>query len=161
MPSLFDMFQPQNAAGEPVGFGDALASRSNSLIGLGLGMLQPSRPLQGESTYGNMLQGYMGGAGLDARTAAEAAKLRHQKLQDARQAAMDKFSMSMREREFARGNITDAQRAMGDVLGPNATPEQKAEFMKGYYASKTDPGSWVLKVAASPQLLRQLASHPH
>lgn len=148
--SLFDMFQPQNAAGEPVGFGDALASRSNSLIGLGLGMLQPSRPLQGESTYGNMLQGYMGGAGLDARTAAEAARLRHQKQQDARQAAMDKFNMSLREREFARGNITDAQRAMGDVLGPNATPEQKADFMKNYYASKTDPGGWILKDIIDP-----------
>jgi hypothetical protein len=150
MPSLFDMFQPQNAAGEPVGFGDALASRSNSLIGLGLGMLQPSRPLSGESTYGNMLQGYMGGAGLDARTAAEAARLRHQKQQDARQAAMDKFNMSLREREFARGNITDAQRAMGDVLGPNATPEQKADFMKNYYASKTDPGGWILKDIIDP-----------
>ena len=47
--SLLDMFQPPMPAGEPAGFGDALTSRSNSLIGLGLGMLSPSNPLRGQS----------------------------------------------------------------------------------------------------------------
>ena len=83
--SLWDMFQPSNAAGDPAGFGDALTSRSNSLIGLGLGLLQPSRPLQGESTWGNALQGFQAGAQLDARTAAALAA-RRQHAQDRAQA---------------------------------------------------------------------------
>jgi len=51
--SLMDMFQPRDAAGEQSNFADALQSRSNSLIGLGLGLLQPSNPLRGQSSWGN------------------------------------------------------------------------------------------------------------
>ena len=46
------MFQPQNAAGEPASLGDAFTSRSNSLIGLGLGLLAPSNPLRGQILLG-------------------------------------------------------------------------------------------------------------
>jgi len=135
--SLVDMFNPRDAAGEPSSFADALQSRSNSLIGLGLGLLQPSNPLQGQSSWGNALQGFQAGAGLDARTAQAAAALKQHRA----------------DRAQAQANlqITDAQRAMRDVLGPNATPEQQGEFMKNYYASKTDPGAWILKDIIDPR----------
>ncbi|HYV87510.1 MAG TPA: hypothetical protein VFA91_02965 [Candidatus Polarisedimenticolia bacterium] len=135
--SLMDMFQTRDAAGEPSSFADALQSRSNSLIGLGLGLLQPSNPLQGQSSWGNALQGFQAGAGLDARTAQAAAMLKQHRADQAQ--------------AQANLQITDAQRAMRDVLGPNASPEQKADFMKNYYASKTDPGAWILKDIIDPR----------
>jgi hypothetical protein len=127
--SLMDMFQPRNATGDPSNFADALASRSNSLIGLGLGLLQPSRPLQGESAYGNALQGFMGGAGIDARTAAEAAKLKQQALQNTRQAAQDAFMRQMAEKQFARGGETPFQKMTADITKYGTPAEQ-------FYASQ-------------------------
>src|SRR6187200_1846288 len=66
--SLMDMFQPQDAAGQPVSLGDAVTGRSNSLIGLGLGLLSPSNPLRGQSGWGQALEGFQAGAALDTRT---------------------------------------------------------------------------------------------
>jgi hypothetical protein len=137
MPGLMDMFQPRDLGGEnkPVSFADALAQRSNSLIGLGLGLMSPSWPGQATGIAAG-LEGYQRGAGQDAQAAQAAAALRERRA----------------ERAQAQANlqITDAQRAMRDVLGPNATPEQKSEFMKNYYASKTDPGAWILKDIIDP-----------
>jgi len=135
--SLMDMFQPRDAAGEQSNFADALQSRSNSLIGLGLGLLQPSNPLRGQSSWGNALEGFQGGAALDAKTAQAAAMLKQHR--------------DDRAQAQANLQITDAQRAMRDVLGPNASPEAKANFMKNYYASKTDPGAWRLKDIIDPR----------
>ena len=135
--SLMDMFQPRDAAGEQSNFADALQSRSNSLIGLGLGLLQPSNPLRGQSSWGNALEGFQGGAALDAKTAQAAAMLKQHR--------------DDRAQAQANLQITDAQRAMRDVLGPNASPEQKSEFMKNYYASRTDPGAWILKDIIDPR----------
>jgi len=135
--SLMDMFQPRDAAGEQSNFADALQSRSNSLIGLGLGLLQPSNPLRGQSSWGNALEGFQGGAALDAKTAQAAAMLKQHR--------------DDRAQAQANLQITDAQRAMRDVLGPNASPEAKAEFMKNYYASRTDPGAWILKDIIDPR----------
>jgi hypothetical protein len=146
--SLLDMFQPQNPAGEPVGFGDAVTSRSNSLIGLGLGMLQPSNPLRGQSTWGNALEGFQTGAALDARTAAEGARLRHQKTQEARQAANDAFQRQqalldrdLKERQFVRSDpanvpseFTRAARDLGLTPG---SPEH-TQFAKQFYAPKAE-----------------------
>jgi len=109
--SLMDMFQPQDAAGQPVGFGDAVTGRSNSLIGLGLGLLSPSNPLRGQSSWSQGLEGYMAGSALDTRQATSKATLAHQRTQDARQAAMDKFhrdqavqSQQNWQRQFDRGD---------------------------------------------------------
>jgi hypothetical protein len=99
--SLMDMFQPQDAAGQPTDLGGALTGRSNSLIGLGLGLLSPSNPLRGESTWGNALQGYMGGAGLDAKQATSKAALAHQSRQEAFQRSQAAQAQSNFEREFA------------------------------------------------------------
>jgi hypothetical protein len=99
--SLMDMFQPQNAAGEPASLGDAFTSRSNSLIGLGLGLLAPSNPLRGQSSWGQALEGFQGGAALDAKTATAAAQLAHQKRQEAFQRSQAAQAQSNFEREFA------------------------------------------------------------
>jgi len=120
-----DMFQPQDAAGQPASLGDAFTSRSNSLIGLGLGLLAPSNPLRGQSSWGQALEGFQGGAQIDARTAAAAAQLKQHRADQAR--AQDNA-----DRAFAACQVTDAQRAMKDVLGPNATPEAKANVMQSY-----------------------------
>ena len=61
--SLMDMFggnaplqfSPRDYAGNQIGMGDAIAQNSNSLVGLGMGLLQPYRP--GESPYAGALQG--------------------------------------------------------------------------------------------------------
>jgi hypothetical protein len=87
--SLMDMFSgraplefsPTDAAGGQTDFGGALASRSNSLIGLGLGLLQPSNPLRGQSTWGNALEGFQSGSALDTRQA----QLKQQTARDAYQ----------------------------------------------------------------------------
>ena len=135
--SLMDMFQSRDPAGESSSFADNLQARSNSLIGLGLGLLQPSNPLRGQSSWGNALEGFQGGAALDAKTAQAAAMLKQHR--------------DDRAQAQANLQITDAQRAMRDVLGPNASPEQKSEFMKNYYASRTDPGAWILKDIIDPR----------
>jgi hypothetical protein len=147
--SLMDMlggnaplqFSPRDYAGNQIGMGDAIAQNSNSLVGLGMGLLQPYRP--GESPYAAALQGFQAGSVADSRRGYQQAQLQHQKRQEARQAANDAFTRS-------QAGITDAQRAMKDVLGADATPEQKADFMKSFYASKTDPGGWILKDIIDP-----------
>ena len=125
--SLMDMFQAQDAAGQPVGFGDAVTGRSNSLIGLGLGLLQPSNPLRGESSWGNALQGYMGGAALDTRTASQKAQL-------AQHAADRKQAQSNFERTFTEGQMTEAEKlARASNLKPG-TPEHQAFIAKAIQA---------------------------
>ena len=103
--SLMDMFQPQDAAGQPASLGDAFTSRSNSLIGLGLGLLAPSNPLRGQSSWGQALEGFQGGAQIDARTATAAAERRQRAAEAAmsrsQHAADSARAQSNFEREFA------------------------------------------------------------
>src|SRR6185295_7843835 len=136
--SLMDMFQPRDPAGEPVDVGNAIASRSNSLIGLGLGLLSPSNPLRGQSAWSQALEGYQGGAALDTRQATSKAALAHQKMQDARQAAQDRQAQSNFERQFTRSdpaNIpTEFTKAARDLGLTPGTPEH-AQFAKNFYST--------------------------
>ena len=83
--SLMDMFSgnaplqfsPRDYAGNQIGMGDAIAQNSNSLVGLGMGLLQPYRP--GESPYGAALQGYQAGSVADSNRGYRTAQLQHQK----------------------------------------------------------------------------------
>jgi len=102
--SLWDMFQPQDAAGQPTDLGGALTGRSNSLIGLGLGLLSPSNPLRGQSSWGQGLEGFQAGAQIDARTAAAAAQLKQHRADQARaQANSDRsFKEGVRQFDVAR-----------------------------------------------------------
>jgi hypothetical protein len=147
-------FTPRDYAGNQIGIGDAIAQNSNSLVGLGMGLLSPYRP--GESPYAAALQGYQAGSVADSNRGYRTAQLQHQKTQEARQAANDAFQRQqaaldrdLKERQFARGDVTDAQRAMKDVLGSDATPEQKAAFMKQYYTPKTE-GDWQIVQVPHP-----------
>ena len=101
--SLMDMFQPQDPAGQPVGFGDALSSRSNSLIGLGMGLLSPYRPSAGESPWVNALQGWQSGGQLDARIAQAAAARRQHAADRAQAQANANRSFNEQVRQFNVG----------------------------------------------------------
>ena len=131
--SLMDMFEPRNAGGEPSSFADALQSRSNSLIGLGLGMLQPSNPLRGQSSWGNALEGYQAGAGLDARTAQAAAALKERQ-------AERKQSQANFERTFTENQMTEAEKLARAAGFTRGTPEHTA-FIQKAIQSKTE-GDW-------------------
>ena len=114
--SLMDMFtgrapmefSPTDPAGGQTDFGGALASRSNSLIGLGLGLLQPSNPLRGQSTWGNALEGFQSGSTADTRQAQlkqqagrDAYQRGRQTSQDAYQRDQDRLIRDFQERKFA------------------------------------------------------------
>jgi len=144
------MFQPQNAAGEPASLGDAFTSRSNSLIGLGLGLLAPSNPLRGQSSWGQALEGFQGGAQIDARTAAAAAERRQREREHAaaraQHAADSARAQSNFERQFARSDPanapTDFTRAARDLGLTPGTPEH-TQFAKEFFAPKTEQPSIV------------------
>ena len=151
--SLMDMFQPRsNVDNSPIGYGDAIAQNRASLIGLGMGLLQPRSLAVGAPTgsaFTNALAGYAQGAQADAANAYRQAQLAHTQRQEAFQRSQAAQAQSNFERTFARGDVTDAQRAMRDVLGPDATPDQKSAFMKNFYQSKTE-GEWDLKDIQDP-----------
>jgi hypothetical protein len=78
MPGLFDMLggqQQGDAYDQPRGLG----GMSNSLIGLGMGLLQPTNPWAGTNAWTNALQGYQTGAALDQRTRAQQQQLAMEK----------------------------------------------------------------------------------
>jgi len=67
--SLMDLFsgsqqQPQDNLQQ----GGGISGMSNSLVGLGMGLLQPYNPWAGTNAWSNALQGYQTGAALDQRT---------------------------------------------------------------------------------------------
>jgi len=131
--SLIDMFNSRDPAGEPSSFADNLQARSNSLIGLGLGLLQPSNPLRGQSSWGNALEGFQAGAGLDARTAALAA--------DRRQHAGDRAQAQANfERTFTENQMTEAEKLARAAGFARGTPEHTA-FIQKAIQSKTE-GDW-------------------
>lgn len=155
--SLMDMFQPRNAGGEPSSFADALQSRSNSLIGLGLGMLQP-RSLAVGAPVGNAwtgaLEGYQQGAAQDARQAYAQQQLKHQKTQEARQAAMDKFNMGMREREFTQSALTPYQKMQSDIAAAKGTPNEQQ--VMDFYRNQLDAGPPQTREIFDPTLGRNV-----
>ena len=66
----------------------------------------------------------------------------HQRRQEAFQRSQAVRAQSNIDRQFARSDpanaVSPAQMAMRDVLGPDATPEQKSAFMQDFYRSKTE-----------------------
>jgi hypothetical protein len=135
--SLMDMFTPRDAvSGQPTGFGDAIAQNRQSLIGLGMGLLQPRSLAVGapaQSAWGNALQGYQQGASADAANAYKQAQLQHLKAQDARAAEALAFQKQ-------QAGITDFQRAAKDLGLTPGSPEY-ADAVKKYYEPKLE-GDW-------------------
>ena len=107
MPSLMDLYKPQQPTMES-GLNNLMSGgMSNSLIGLGMGLLQPSRPGYGESSWGNALQGLMAGQKSDqsAATARQNAQLqlydRAYREQEARRAQSNADRLfSLQQRQF-------------------------------------------------------------
>ena len=127
--SLMDMFQPTDPSGAPVDLTRALQSRSNSLIGLGMGLMGASRPGLGQA-----LEGFQAGAAADARQQAlgEASKERKQ-------------AQSNWERQFARSGESDWARVAREIM-PDAKPGSP-EYLQGakqFYASKAE-GDWTVQ----------------
>jgi hypothetical protein len=143
--SLMDMlggnaplqFSPRDYAGNQIGMGDAIAQNSNSLVGLGMGLLQPYRP--GESPYAAALQGFQAGSVADSRRGYQQAQLQHQKAQEGRQARQDAIMNSLREREFARGGQTEFQKIQADI-------EKYGEPARQFYSSKSGDTSQITKI---------------
>jgi len=146
--SLMDMFggnaplqfSPRDYAGNQIGMGDAIAQNSNSLVGLGMGLLQPYRP--GESPYAGALQGYQAGSVADSNRGYRTAQLQHQQRQEAFQRSQAGQQQSNWERQFERSDPakqqTDYQRALRDLYPDGATPEQKAELARQIWLPKTE-----------------------
>jgi hypothetical protein len=138
-PGLFDqMFRPgggyYGVGGQQdpnLNLGSALAQRQNSLIGLGLGLMAGSR----QDPYGRALSGYQQGAGLDTETLARNQSLAERRAERAQ-------AQQNWEKTFARGGITDAQKAADDLGLRRGSPEH-IEFMKQFYLPKTEQPSIV------------------
>jgi hypothetical protein len=156
MPGAFDNpywggggFAPVDPLGQSTqGFGGALTSRGNSLIGMGMGLLQPYRPWAGESPWTNALQGWQTGSAADIASARTQQQIRQQALERQDRLAQQTFSRGMEERrlklaeeQFKRGGETEAERAARLVLPPDATDEQRREFYKTFLLPKTE-GDW-------------------
>ena len=144
--SLLDMFQPRsNVDNTPIGFGDAIAQNRGSLIGLGMGLLQPRSLAVGAPTgsaFTNALGGYMQGAQTDAANAYRQAQLAHTKSQEAFQRSQAAQAQANFERTFARGDVTDFQKAAKDLKLTPGSPEY-SKFAEQFYAPKTEQPSIV------------------
>ena len=155
MPSLFDMFSPQDISGNQIGFGDALRQNSQGLVGLGMGMLQPRSLAHGapvSSAWGDALQGYQQGAQADTRRNVAQAQLQHQKRQEAFQRSQAGQQQSNWERQFERSDPTKAPTEFGKIsrdLGLVPGTPEYLEAAKQYYQPKTE-GDWqITKTSAS------------
>src|SRR5262245_28685073 len=115
MPGLLDLISGNNAQPDP-GMPTGLAGMSNSLIGLGMGLLQPTNPYRGINAWTNALQGYQAGAQADA------------------QRAQDAWKRNLAERQFAREGLSDFQKMQQDIARYAGTPQ--AEDVKRFYAAK-------------------------
>lgn len=158
--SLMDMlsgkapleFSPRDYAGNQIGVGDAIGQNANSLVGLGMGLLQPYRP--GESPYANALQGFQAGSVADSRRGYQQAQLAHQKTQDARQAAQDKQAQENWKAQFARGGETAYQKMQADLARVAGTPEEQQ--VRDFYRSQLDAGPPQTREVFDPALGRNV-----
>jgi hypothetical protein len=153
MAGLLDLFgggqsQADDYAQQPRG----LSGMSNSLVGLGMGLLQPYNPWAGTNAWTNALQGYQAGSALDQRTAQQQQELAMQRQRMAlaqseagRQAEQWKQEFGLRQKQFERGDMTDAQRAWNDKVAADPSladnREEKIKHFGDWYRSKGE-GDW-------------------
>src|SRR5262245_47952728 len=153
MAGIFDNLYGGRQA-DDYGGGGGLGGMSNSLIGLGMGLLQPYNPYQGTNAWTNALQGYQAGAALDQRTRAQQQELAMQRERMAlarseagRQAEQFKQEMDLRRQQFERAGMTDAQRAWNDKVAADPSladnREAKIQHFGDWYRQKGE-GDWTL-----------------
>lgn len=114
MPGLLDYFGGAGGSN----FMDAISNNRNSLIGLGMGMLAPSYPARGESPWSNALQGFQGGAGLDAQNMRARQQLAQHQADRAQAQANADRTYKLQERQFEEANW-----APGTYKDPNTEQE--------------------------------------
>jgi hypothetical protein len=136
--SLMDLLsgntQPMDTLGQPTGWGNALASRSNSLIGLGLGLLQPYNPWAGTNPYSNALRGYMAGAQGDEEAARSSRDFAFRQQQA-------RLAQANFNRQQGRLEQSPADQMIADLRKYAGTPYENE--VKTYYAKQTG-GQWQL-----------------
>src|SRR5262245_4364015 len=106
--------------GQPAGLG----GMSNSLIGLGMGLLQPYNPWAGTNAWSNALQGYQAGSVLDQRRA-----------QQAQEAAMQRERLAL-----AREQMNREPEAIRQLRAAGVPQERWAELLYPR-ADEWKPGS--------------------
>jgi hypothetical protein len=122
-----DSYQPTNALGQPGSLSDALASRSNALIGMGAGLMSPRGLLS--SPWSQALQGYQKGAEADTKQAALQAEIERRKTEDARQAAQRALAQSNWERQFARSDPANTLTEFGKMMQDQGITKGSPEFI--------------------------------
>lgn len=137
--SLLDLFGPRDIGGNATGFGDMLAQRSNSLIGLGLGLMSGTA----QDPYGNAMRGYAQGASSDQDRYQSAQRLAEQRAARAQSIAEHRADRAQAqknwEQQFQRSGESDFDKMQRDIQKYGAdTPEGKQ--IRDYYASKLGGG---------------------
>lgn len=118
---LLDFFGGNN--GQQPGYGGGgFGGMSNSLIGLGMGLLTPYNAWKGESPWSNALQGYQTGAVVDQRRQQQQQELQMQRERMAQAKALaDREPESIRQLRAAGV----PQEKWADYLYPKAQPDLK------------------------------------
>src|SRR5262245_50309012 len=106
MPGIFD--------NDPYGGGGGIGGASNSLIGLGMGLLQAYNPWAGTNSWTNALQGYQAGAALDQRTRAQQQELAMQR----ERMAMAREQMNRPPEAVRLWQASEGNPAMREALFP-------------------------------------------
>jgi hypothetical protein len=86
------------------GFNQGISDNRNSLIGLGLGLLAPSYPTRGESPWSNALQGFQGGAGVDAANQRYRQQLAQHQADRAQAQSNADRAFGLQQRQFEEAN---------------------------------------------------------
>ena len=121
----------------PASFGDALAQRSNSLIGLGLGLM--SAP-----GMAGALQGFQAGANTDALNAYRQAQTSQHAAELAFRKGQAAIANEQWRQQFERGGETEFEKAQRDIARYRGTPQE--EEVKRHYAAKMGEAPQLVKI---------------
>src|SRR5262245_5436674 len=124
--------------------GGGFGGMSNSLIGLGMGLMQPYNPWAGTNAWTNALSGYQTGAALDQRARAqqqqaamERARLALAQSEAGRQASQFQQEMELRKQQFALQQQLPAER-QADVLGYKPGTPERQSFLESTLRPKEE-----------------------
>lgn len=127
MPGLLDLFGTND---QQPSYGGGLSNMSNSLIGMGMGLMTPYNAWKGESPYSNALQGFMTGSVADQRRQQQQQELAMQRQRMALAQAQAKRQESQWQQEFdLRKQQFDAGGwQKGTLKDPNTEQEYPYEY---------------------------------
>lgn len=165
MPGLLDLFgsnDQQPTYGGSYGGGGGFGGMSNSLIGLGMGLLTPYNAWKGESPWANALQGFSAGSVADQRR-----QQQQQELQLQRERMAQTKMLAEREPESIRQLRAAGipQEKWGEYLYPKQQPELKegkVTYREQDYPYQFNPrtGEYVWGPLGPPPNLQQQRAAP-